>query len=509
MNEASPDWIERFTAAHGRAPRILHVGNIANNAYQTAKMLNAAGADCDVLCADYYHIMGNPEWDDADFIGEVGNQSCPDWRQVDLKGFQRPHWFSQGPRRLAIAYLMARRGGDARRTARLWRRLEKARRHLALREASPLRTLATAWDNARDRVRGVMEARWSPQQTADIVARLRADAEAFFPDRPMAFGPLAEYYIHTSFLYKDLFERYDIVQAYAIDPVWPYLCGCQNYVAWEHGTLRDMPYEDNDRARLTLLSYAAAKVVYVTNVDCYDSAAYITKHSGTPIVCGLHGFDTERVLQKQQAAQNYTFRREDYAKPEQQLFFCPARADIDHHYGTYLKKNDMLYRTLGRLYQEYPGQFKVLQLEWGRDTEALKSFIREECPGLEEAVVWRQPFQKADFYQTLQNCELVFDNFLLPLMGGNGIETLMSGHAALVNKRIPEELMLRFFPEMWPILAVEDEDDIYSAAKAALEDPAACRALAQKGREWILKYHGHAAIVQRNLQSYQLIIPMP
>ena len=105
MPHTTQNWIDAFAAQHGRAPRILHVGNICNNAYQIAKMMNAQGADCDVLCADYYHIMGNPEWDDADFTGDFGSQNFPAWHKVDLHGFERPRWFAQAPHKVAIAYL--------------------------------------------------------------------------------------------------------------------------------------------------------------------------------------------------------------------------------------------------------------------------------------------------------------------------------------------------------------------------------------------------------------------
>lgn len=43
--QLSPDnqrWLEAFRARHGRAPRILHIGNIANNAYNNAKLLDEA-----------------------------------------------------------------------------------------------------------------------------------------------------------------------------------------------------------------------------------------------------------------------------------------------------------------------------------------------------------------------------------------------------------------------------------------------------------------------------------
>lgn len=67
-------WLDAFRKSHGRPPRILHIGNIANNAYNNVKLLNKAGLDCDVICYDYYHIMGCPEWEDADFDGDVKNQ---------------------------------------------------------------------------------------------------------------------------------------------------------------------------------------------------------------------------------------------------------------------------------------------------------------------------------------------------------------------------------------------------------------------------------------------------
>ena len=74
---------------------ILHVGNIANNAYLNSKFLREIGIKSDVLCYDYYHIMGCPEWEDAKIIGDHGNDFNPDWEKVDLNGFKRPNWFFQ------------------------------------------------------------------------------------------------------------------------------------------------------------------------------------------------------------------------------------------------------------------------------------------------------------------------------------------------------------------------------------------------------------------------------
>ena len=119
LGEDVKQWLDDFKAKHGRPPRLLHIGNIANNAYNNGKLLNQAGCDCDVLCYDYYHVMGCPEWQDADFEGEVA-QFSPDWTRVDLKGFQRPKWFVQGHRRFCIHYLLAKREHRHVQAAALW-----------------------------------------------------------------------------------------------------------------------------------------------------------------------------------------------------------------------------------------------------------------------------------------------------------------------------------------------------------------------------------------------------
>ncbi len=64
--------------------------------------------------------MGCPEWQDADFQGEVSSQFFPDWTRVDLKGFRRPRWFVQGPVPPCIAYLLAKRRGRRLRQSLLW-----------------------------------------------------------------------------------------------------------------------------------------------------------------------------------------------------------------------------------------------------------------------------------------------------------------------------------------------------------------------------------------------------
>src|SRR5262249_51993122 len=128
LSPETRSWLARFIATPGRVPRVLHIGNIANNAYNIAALLNGAGLDCDVICYDYYHVMGCPEWEDADFTGRITDQSQPDWSALDLRGFERPRWFAQGPLSQCIDYLIAKRSGDSESAEQHWATLGASNR---------------------------------------------------------------------------------------------------------------------------------------------------------------------------------------------------------------------------------------------------------------------------------------------------------------------------------------------------------------------------------------------
>ena len=104
-------WIAAFVKKNGRKPKVLHIGNVANNAYLNAKIMREAGVDCDVLCHDYYHIMGCPEWEECSFDANGVDHFSPNWKGENLHRFQRPRWFVQAPFELGVNYLLAFNSG--------------------------------------------------------------------------------------------------------------------------------------------------------------------------------------------------------------------------------------------------------------------------------------------------------------------------------------------------------------------------------------------------------------
>ena len=69
-----------------------------------------------------------------------------------------------------------------------------------------------------------------------------------------------------------LFESYDIVHAYGIHPILLLLTGRSPFVAFEHGTMRELPFQDDWYGRLLSLAYRRAGKVIITNPDVVAAA---------------------------------------------------------------------------------------------------------------------------------------------------------------------------------------------------------------------------------------------
>jgi len=332
LSEQNKEWLDNFREKYGRMPRVLHIGNIANNAYDNAKILNNLGIDCDVICYDYYHIMGCPEWEDADFEGDVKDQFYPAWENTNLQGFKRPKWFVQGPRELCIDYLIAKRRNKGFESGYLWEKLfltRKAYCAVNRNELMPrcagfasaiqsllaniyfLRKWALYYKEKLKRIQnrgnitvnisspisyfqhsimflslGIFylavlfpyivfrsfytlrrrtKSRIDISDDYDYEAKIKEVVEAFekkFPQREckLTDGELRPYE-YSIFTWRKLFKHYDFVIGYATDGIWPLLAGKRPYFAYEHGTIRNIPFLETVQGKLCAITYRNADSV--------------------------------------------------------------------------------------------------------------------------------------------------------------------------------------------------------------------------------------------------------
>jgi glycosyltransferase involved in cell wall biosynthesis len=545
-------WLDSFRRKHGRTPRVLHIGNIANNAYNNAKMLNKAGLDCDVICYDYYHIMGCPEWEDADFQGEIQDQFFPDWTSVDLKGFQRPRWFAQGPFELCANYLIARKTNKTNQAAVYWNLLGTANK-------TQIRS-AMSWNVfpffffEKFRIRSVALIRRLGvlMRDVDVVATLTRKLKRHFPlhksTGAVAFiatmivallivlllkiavisylqmckvwnqlspkqktltteEALIELFKKTfptrndqltipdlspyrSVIpkWRQLFGHYDLVQAYATDPLLPLLANKHPYIGFEHGTLRTFTLADNAVCRLTSLAYNQADHVFITNGDCLQYALNIGVKRYTPM---LHPFDEDRI---RSAPSNSLGFRERFGV--KYVFLCTLRHDWA------VKGTDKYIRALPLIASAIGADFKLVMTKWGAELDA----SRELAKSLDVAhlIEWIEPLNRHTLFKAQKSVDILFDQLALPHFGATAPEGIAAGVPVIMSYNPTSTEWIVAEPA--PILSAFTVDDIAKAVRTAL-DPEWLASYRERSREWIDKFHSSRIVVERHLNAYRQVIP--
>ena len=603
-------WLREFESIHGHPLRVLHIGNIANNAYNNAKIQRVRGIVADVSCHDYYHVMGTPEWEDADFDGDVGDPHFPDWWAVDLRGWRRPRWFAQGRVSTCQRYLLARRRGYRLRSAILWRQLE-AERWLRCRSNGRARILgalfgvAHAWEvpfeprvggapaasshvQAKGHYASLVRLRrsmWSartrgayglraaggygvaycnlalrksraafraahavrhgeswrtailmvlPRRAARLAhtpeqRRLVAHARAvagegqietqeqevlaalafadlplesmatrfrhLFPDRDGLDVTDITGYVSAIPRWRKLFREYDLIQAYSTDPIIPLLCGVPAYAAYEHGTLREIPFEAGERGRISALGYREATVVFITNSDVMPSVHRLGLEADR-VVKLPHAFDSDKLLN---FAASYGSRNE--AQTDEVVIFAPARHDWVDGDPNFSKGNDVLLRGLAALGQVEP-PWRLQLVAWGRDLEASRELARSL--GIAERVEWLEPMPKRALWGRYLDSHVVADQFTLPAIGGVSFEAMVLGRRVVTA--LDPAAAECFFGERPPLRDCRTDADVAAALRSVMLDPYDSVAQGRAIQEWFLRNHSSERIVRLQVEAYARIL---
>jgi hypothetical protein len=530
---SAEEFVRAFRLRHDRAPRVMHIGNIANNAYLNAKLLTDAGFDCDVICYDYYHIMGCPEWEDADFTGDVGDHFRPEWTKVDLKGFVRPRWFVQGPQAQCLEYLIARNAGDTATAERMWRELGELNstrvptglpvapaemKHWLSQKIFALRFAAsrvTGVRHLRSVLRGqfgwltsavmfpfalaAMSTIWLLRHVRRVMMlviertflsrakRLVRDFAREFPDRAdtltmadlMSFAPFAR-------RWRTVLAHYDVIIGYSTDGILPLLAE-RPYLAFEHGTLREIPFRQTAQGRTTALAYRAAKHVFVTNFDCLANAALLAPGRHTLL---NHPFDEDHGLATSGAD---TERRALCEELDCEfVFFFPTRQDWVAGEGYADKGNDVFFR----------GMAALVRCEWGANIAHSKRLLAEL--GIADRVKWIAPLPTVAFERLSRAAHCVVDQFVLGSFGGVMFKAMAVGAPVLTY--LEEAQLLRQYPVCPPVLNCRTPNDVVEVMAPLIGDAARLASIGQAGRQWMKTYHAKAGTVRNQMPAFSLCL---
>jgi glycosyltransferase involved in cell wall biosynthesis len=488
-------WLQDFVTRHKRRPRVLHVGNIANNAYYNAKLLNRAGLDCDVFCFSNYHIMSCPEWEDADFDRNPGNDFFPAWEHVDLRGFRRPAWFAQGLPDTCLRYLIARRSGQEILARNLWAQLCRERVRTAFwRRNRFLAGLAFLLYLPGRCWRKLLKLCWlfSNNQVVDRAKTLLADFREAFPDRPdqLCWNDFNNYKaVFAS--WAELARYYDLIIGYGVDAIFPMIAG-RKYYALEHGTLRDIPFQPDATGRLTALAYHLAEHVFLTNADCCDKARLLVGDRCTFL---NHPFDDTRCnnITGWQEVRGHLCLELD----AQFLFFFPTRQDWVPGTGHADKANDIFLRAFARLRKDGIPVGLVCS-RWGANVEDSRRLLIQL--GVTRHVKWVQPLGLIRYARMARACDLVVDQFKLGGFGGVLFKAMAAGVPCCTY--LIEEEMVKVFGSSPPVINAATEDDLVSELGEVWKNPGRLVELSRQSRAWIERYYSSQDLVNKQLAIF-------
>jgi glycosyltransferase involved in cell wall biosynthesis len=502
--------MERFEVRYSRTPRILHIGNILNNGYLNCKFLGRLGVQADLLNVDYRHVQGQPEWEEV-YIREPLDHFNPDWQKVNLRGFLRPPWFfdvrlseleelgeylKQHNREVQNGELG---DSDARafspRNNLVWRILQKLKPRI--------RRIVTKT--------GILEPSRSLKQklAASRAVDYNGDWQAlqeeyrnFYPDQPpLNIEDITEWHVRSR-AYSSVLSQYPLIQAYSLDPIHVLLGSPgRPFICFEHGTLRDFPFENSSRGRLYALCLKKAEWIIITNADCRRSAERL-------------GLSNYRFIPHPVDEELYKPNQSELRKKLQEehgcdwIFIAPAR----HHWkncppgleNSWFKRNDILIGGLAKLFRRLPDlRALVIFFEWGQEVNLSKKLIRE-C-GIEDKVRWEPLCSKPAMVEFYNAADIVLDQFNdgIGTFGTVVPESLACKKPVVLNYK--RSLHHWCYTELPPVLNAKDEESIAKQMQELLDNDFYRFSLGDRGLEWFMKYHSSTVVVERLIDIYRSI----
>jgi len=292
----------------------------------------------------------------------------------------------------------------------------------------------------------------------------------------------------------DILKQYDIVQGYSTDGFIPFMNGLARFAAYEHGTIRDLPWEPSVSGVVCSRVYREAPLVLVTNSDVMTSVDRL----GLPperVVYLPHAFDDSKLRAFRDA-------HPDLSPPEgPPIFFSPTRHHWKDKSGSWTKGNDVFLHAAGQLSAE-GYDFRLVLVEWGKEVTESRELI--DSLSLTSKVSWVPTMQKRELWAEYCRAHAVIDQFALPALGGVGFETMALGRRLITA--LDEEQLTKFFGCAPPCLIAQTVEACANRLREVLLDP---EDLAERGaaaRQWMIQFHSAERIVSLQARAYRNLI---
>lgn len=509
---------------------ILHLGNILNNGYLNSKFLRRHGICVDVLNLDYRHVQGQPEWEEIPW--REGELAASHAASAQRAGFIRPQWFhdisfqeipslvqkltrptvlEEGAAKTDIEltqytnptsiqwdspFFQRFPGSVLMQCYNALRTSEHPISKHALQFLLPLKQRTTYAFNKYIRARSSTAFNEAEKRRAALVDAFATHYPGFKPLTPkdvMAWEQRA-------YGLAPLLHLYSLIQAYGIDPIYPLIaCPDQPFICFEHGTLRDFPYEDSSRGRLYALSVKKAEHVFITNADVRRSAEHLglENYSFVP-----HPVD-DRLYRPQESPLRSQLEKEHGCNF---ILLGPAR----HHWKncpkgmetSWLKRNDILFHGVAEFIRRRPDAKALLILfEWGQEVELSKQRIDEL--GLTPFVHWEPLSSKPVMVAFYNAADVVLDQFNdgIGTFGTVVPESMACAKPVILNYK--KELHHWCYSELPPALNARTAGEVAEHLAHLWDAPEARKELGESGRAWFKTWHSPEVVVEKIVEVYR------
>ena len=559
-------WLYEFQKKKGRPLRVLHVGNIANNAYLNAKLQRKFGIHADVLNNDYKHIMGCPEWEDAEFVDSWGDDFNPDFNKSCKSGFKKPSWFYTGSREQAIKKILNNYKMEQKffkdknflksdlvlldknqddnyviigttKTSRNFLFLKKLywyRKEIMIFTLKKFnlyklfkryKNLSIELNNRINKLSKKFLIKSNLIIIIIIIKKIILLCKNIFSvirklitlPKKISFiksliETVSDYYKHklrykrqnkdmnlfgliksligfheAALLYSQLNEIYDVIQAYAIEPI--YFSFMQNktpLIAFEHGTIRQIPFNFDILGILTARAYKKAQFCFITNADNIVAAKKLKLNSISFIP---HPINEDHIQDEDFVKNNKSKLHAKYLCNE--IIFHPSRHDwgLDNDQSM-MKANDIFFKGFATYLKEINKKSICITTEWGISVDSTKKLIKDL--NIEDRVIWTKPLPNIEFIKLLSLTDIVADQFYLGAFGSLTPKALMLGIPVLLY--LDKEKHNWALEEMPPVLNTPSSDEVFRALKDLYTNPELRKSISKHSKEWYEKYHSNKRI---------------
>jgi glycosyltransferase involved in cell wall biosynthesis len=440
--------------------RVAHVGNVANIAYLNTKLLRRAGVEADIYYYDFDLCLAQPEWEDADIEGAFDLMD-PRWRErIRVLNYQRPAWahpVNMNPCRGTFAIKIPFSNPHGSRFARFLSRWER-------------------------RANRAIPAWYQYQIVRRSLKRRGLNLELSFLESIVHFD---------IYRFREIVQNYDLVQAYGLEPIHCLIdFPVKPYIAYEFGTMREIPFEKSLRGRLLAAAYQQANKVIITNADVRALAEELGLRNYVFIP---HPVDEEKFYPGLSRVRG---ELEDQYGRDVVVLFAPARHDWA------VKGNDKMIRAAARLMGQERKPIVLVLTRWGQEVERSQALIAQL--GIESQVKWLPLLAKRKMAEYYRAADIVLDQFNIGTFGLTTPEAMACARPVMVY--FDAKLHEWCYEEMPPILSARSLDEIYQGLFGLVRDSDLRERLGRQGREWFLKYHSGERIADLHIRLYQEVL---